>query len=297
MKRVILCVDDFGLKPEVNEAVAELVDLGLVTATGCLSQAPAWREGAALLKGTRRARLDVGLHLNLTERFPPAGHGASPWVMPLGALIARALLRRLDERTLHQAVVAQLDAFESVWGAPPDFVDGHQHVHQLPQVRDVLLSELLRRYGPATTGRLPWLRCTAAPRGTGGLDFKARVIESLGAPAFARRARAAGFTLNGALLGVYGFDAEGPAYEQRVRGWLSQAREGDVLMMHPARPAAAGHRPPKAAPQAPKAPPEDAIAHARAVEYGVWRNVGAALLRQAQVEGGRMRLSSDILPG
>ena len=59
MKRVILCVDDFGLKPEVNEAVAELADAGVVSATGCMSQGPAWREGAGLLKGERRHRLEL----------------------------------------------------------------------------------------------------------------------------------------------------------------------------------------------------------------------------------------------
>ncbi len=79
MKRVILCVDDFGLKPEVNEAVAELADAGVVSATGCMSQGPAWREGAGLLKGERRHRLDVGLHVAREPWWArPAGDAEGP---------------------------------------------------------------------------------------------------------------------------------------------------------------------------------------------------------------------------
>ena len=283
MKRVILCVDDFGLKPEVNEAVAELVDAGVVSATGCMSQGPAWPEGAVLLRGARRERLDVGLHFNLTEAFP-----SSALVMPLPHLIVRACLRSLDTQALHRAVCAQLDAFEDVWGARPDFVDGHQHVHQLPQVRDVLLRELQRRYGTGAAGQaahavdaLPWLRLTRAGPGSPGVDFKQRVLEALGARTFGRQARAAGFRLNGALLGVYGFDADAPGYARRLQSWLGQARDGDVLMMHPARPAGAstpGHR-----------LAGDPIGRAREVEYAVLKEHGTQLLAQEQVQAGRMK--------
>ncbi|MFN5701907.1 MAG: ChbG/HpnK family deacetylase, partial [Betaproteobacteria bacterium] len=49
VKRVVLCVDDFGLHEGVNQAVAELVDAGVVSATSCMSFGPAWANGAALL--------------------------------------------------------------------------------------------------------------------------------------------------------------------------------------------------------------------------------------------------------
>ncbi len=34
---------------------------------------------------------------------------------------------------------AQFEAFAAAFGRPPDFVDGHQHVHLFPQVRDAAL--------------------------------------------------------------------------------------------------------------------------------------------------------------
>ncbi len=289
MKRVILCVDDFGLKPEVNEAVAELADAGVVSATGCMSQGPAWREGAGLLKGERRHRLDVGLHFNLTEPF------AGAWSMPLARVIGMACVHAINPQALQRAVCTQLDAFEDAWGAAPDFVDGHQHVHQLPQVRQVLLTELQRRYGgtshdgsDAATGTLPWLRHTRAGRDGAGVDFKQRVIEALGAAPLAQQARAAGFRLNGALWGVYGFDADTAGYAQRLRAWLARAQEGDVLMMHPATPAKAAAPIVKPGTDEIEDPIADPIADARVVEYTVLKERGGEMLAQAGVQAGRM---------
>ncbi len=300
MKTVVMCVDDFGLKPEVNEAVATLVDAGVVSATGCMSQGPAWREGAALLRGARRERLDVGLHFNLTERFDvkSRGQGAAgsgpetqPLVMPLPRIIGLSLLRALPKEPLLRAIRTQLDAFEDVWGAPPDFVDGHQHVHQLPQVRDALLAELVHRYGGLQGSGLPWLRLTRPPR-QGPVSFKQRIIESLGAHGFERRARQLGFRLNGALLGVYGFDQGATGYAEQLAAWLAQAREGDVLMMHPAAPAEAQAR----AAGAGVASPIDPIALAREVEYTVLRENGGQQLALQGVQAGRMATSSSMLP-
>jgi len=274
MKRVVMCVDDFGLHPGVNRAVVELVDAGVVSATSCMSWGPAWREGAALLKGPRREHLDVGLHLNLTEDFAAAPHEA----LPLGMVIGRAVLHSLNRSWLQRAVCSQLDAFEEAFGQAPDYVDGHQHVHQLPQVREQLLAELSRRYG--APAQRPWLRLTCARAGPHGVTFKQRLIQALGARAFERIARRAGFNLNGALLGVYSFDADTTGYARRLRDWLQQAQDGDVLMMHPA--AAPGRA------DYPCTPP-DAIAAARAVEYSVLGQQGLLCLTQAGVQPHRLQ--------
>jgi signal transduction histidine kinase len=39
-------------------------------------------------------------------------------------------------------VRAQLTAFQSAFGHPPDFVDGHQHVQLFPQIRDAVLAAM-----------------------------------------------------------------------------------------------------------------------------------------------------------
>jgi chitin disaccharide deacetylase len=169
----------------------------------------------------------VGLHLDLTERpLNPATR------QPVRRLIAQAYLRRLDQTALQAEVATQLDAFEEAMGCAPAYVDGHQHVHQLPEVRTVLLRELARRY-PA--GAL-WLRATRVPQNAAHLDararFKSHVIAFLGARALSAMAQRQGLQQNAGLLGVYGFDGDAAQYRARLAAWLQAARHGDLLMCH-----------------------------------------------------------------
>lgn len=230
MARLTLCLDDFGLHRGVNAAALALARLGRLDALSCMVGAPGWAEARRQLEAFEPGRVDLGLHLDLTE-FP-----LRPGLRhPLPALILRAAAHALPARALGDEVEAQLDAFEAARGAPPDHVDGHQHVHQLPQVRDVLVAALRRRY-PA---RPPWLRATrhagnlVAPAGAGLRErLKPRLIEALGAAGLARQARAAGLVQNQRLLGVYGFAGGPQGYRRWLAAWLDAAGDGDVLMCH-----------------------------------------------------------------
>jgi predicted glycoside hydrolase/deacetylase ChbG (UPF0249 family) len=231
-KRIVICADDFGMNPGVDEAVLQLAALGRLSATSCMSGAPRFRADAAALAGSG---LQTGLHLNFTEALGDA----RGLYLPLSRFIALAYLRRLDRARLRAQVCRQLDDFEDAMGRAPDFVDGHQHVHQLPQLRGELLAELERRYGE----RRPWLRYTGMRRGGAGsaaFVVKAGIIELLGAHRFARMARRLGYAMNGGFLGVYGFQGGEPAYCTLLRGWLEHARDTDLLMCHPASRACEG---------------------------------------------------------
>jgi predicted glycoside hydrolase/deacetylase ChbG (UPF0249 family) len=220
-RRLALCVDDFGLHAGVNAAVLQLAALGRLNAVGCMVGAPAWREGAPRLAQLDPSATDIGLHLDFTEH--PLGAG-SRFALP--ALILRAYARTLDAPALRHEIVAQLDAFEAGVGRPPDYIDGHQHVHQLPLVRDTLVALLRQR------GWRPWLRCTRRPA-AGAPGFKPWLIAALGANALARLARDAGLLQNAHLLGVYGFEGDAAGYRARLSQWLAAATDGDVLMCHP----------------------------------------------------------------
>lgn len=226
-----ICADDYGLDAGVNAAVAQLAGRGRLQATGALVGAPAWRQGLHWLRGGADGGLEVGLHLDFTEAplTPGARHR-------LPALIAQSYVGSLDAAMVRAEIRAQLDAFEDGLGRAPAFVDGHQHVHQLPVIRRALLEELARRY-PAS-GPRPWLRDTrgrwAGMRVPGLQDaIKAGVIAALGARALSAGARAAGFRQNRGFLGVYGFAGGQARYARLLRGWLAAARPGDLLMCHP----------------------------------------------------------------
>lgn len=265
-----ICADDYGLAAGVNAAVAQLAERGRLQATGALVGAPAWRQGLPWLREGAGSGLEVGLHLDFTEA--PLTPGAR---QRLPALIAQSYVGSLDAAMVRAEIRAQLEAFEDGLGRAPAFVDGHQHVHQLPGIRTALLEELARRY-PAPAER-PWLRNTrgrwASMRVAGLQDAaKAGVIAALGARALADAARRAGFRQNRGFLGVYGFEGGTDRYAGLLRGWLASARTGDLLMCHPGDQAG------------------DALAEARQAEFAVL--TGPALedwLAQARVRLTPMR--------
>ncbi len=92
------------------------------------------------------ASVERGLHFNLTEGRPLSRELLRVWgrFPTLPKLIARAHLSALPRAALRAEFDAQFDAFVAATGAPPRFVDGHQHVHHLPVVRNVVLDALAR---------------------------------------------------------------------------------------------------------------------------------------------------------
>ncbi len=230
-RAICIAVDDFGLHDGINAAALSLAEAGRAHAIGCMVGGAAWHAGSASLRRLDAHRIDLGLHLDLTET------PLQPWtVRPLNALIGDSYLRRLDRATVRAAIRAQLDAFEQAIGRGPAFVDGHQHVHQLPVVRSELLAELAERYG----WNRPWLRSTRRARARESLRLqgwrstaKSWVIEQLGASGLASSARECGYAQNGRLMGVYDFQGGPERYAKRLAAWLAAARRGDLLMCHP----------------------------------------------------------------
>lgn len=261
VRRLVVCIDDYALRPGVDEAVLTLAQQGRVSATSCMVGTPRWPHAAAALGALAPGAIDIGLHLDFTES--PLDRSLRSG---LGAFMARAYLAQLPSRRIVGEVRAQFDAFEDALGRAPDHVDGHQHVHQLPVVRDALLDELARRGWTHA-----WLRGTRRPRGEPGT--KPRVIAALGGTRLRARAERQGLPMSGHLLGVYGFDADAQAYQCLLARWLRRAADGDVLMCHPGRAENA---------------PGDPIAPARAVEYEVLASdAWPRLLAQAGVTVGR----------
>lgn len=230
-REICVCVDDFGLHRGINEAVLALVGMGRVQAVSAQVGGPAWSAGARELSPLDPQGVDVGLHLDLTECPLQAGIR-----MPLKEAIGRAYAGRLDVAQLRSEIRAQFDAFEDALGRAPAYVDGHQHVHQLPVVRSLLVQELLLRYPERNTGRIPWLRNTRGPSRKAHADWgtwaKAEVIAALGSRALALLAQRHAIAQNRRLLGVYDFSGDAQAYGRRLWRWLGGAENGDLLMCH-----------------------------------------------------------------
>jgi chitin disaccharide deacetylase len=225
-RTLAICVDDFGLHSGVNAGVLRLAAQGRISATSCLVNGRAWAAGAAALRFVDPQALDVGLHLDLTEQPIDARLRR-----PVSRWIAASWLGQVDRGALRQEIETQLDQFERAMGRPPSHVDGHEHVHQFPIVREQLVEALLRRYPK----HLPWLRSTQRAPGAGNTP-KAWLIEALGCAATTRLAQSHGFAQNRHLLGVYDFQGTAAQYQVRLSHWLAAARDGDLLMCHAADP-------------------------------------------------------------
>lgn len=228
-KGVILCADDFAAHASASLGIAKLATLGRISATSVMVLSPRWPQDVALLHDLR-GRLDVGLHLDWTSEFAvAAGHGLS-----LKAAMLKAALGGFDQTAARAVIERQLDLFEAQWQAPPDHVDGHQHVQQFAGIREALVQALARRYG----AHKPYLRISRAP--AGAADLKSRVIAAMGANALETIAACAGVTGARALSGIYNFAGTPARYAQLMAGWLRTAPAGSIIMCHPAQAAEPG---------------------------------------------------------
>lgn len=223
MRRLCICADDYGLATGINHAVMALIDRGVVTATSCMVTRLAWPSGARLLRELPQGTADLGLHLDLTC-LPATASEAR-----LAPLVLRSMTRRLDPDTLRAQIDQQLDRFEQAVGRPPDHVDGHRHVHQLPVVRDALINAITQRY----PGPRPWLRSTRMEPRALPSPLKHRLIRALGGRTLDRQAKLHGIPLSHRLLGVYDFDPGRDHFRHLLSLWLRHCQDGDVLMCHP----------------------------------------------------------------
>jgi len=274
-----VCLDDVGLHHGVNVAAHRLTELGSLNTFSAMVGAPAWTEAADLIRQVDSSHIDAGWHLDFTEypmRLAP---------QPLGALMRRSQLRQLRPEALRDEVAAQIDRFLDDVGRWPSHIDGHQHVHQFPQVRDALWAVLDAR-GVAREAPSLWFRSTRRPRarplpaGRSPLPFhwKARLIELLGSRTFGQQVQQRALTVSGHLLGVYDFDPTPGRFAEWLPIWLNRATEGDVLMVHASITAIPG----------------DAISEARLQEWRFLSSPAWAELRAAS--GCRlMRVSDTVL--
>jgi predicted glycoside hydrolase/deacetylase ChbG (UPF0249 family) len=229
-RRIWLVADDYGISPAVSAAIRDLAARGRLSATSVMVVAPSFdrAQAQALVTPQAASRVAIGLHVTLTAPFRPLTSAFTPTrsggFLPLGALMARALLRRLDPTPIAAEIATQIAAFQAAFGRAPDYVDGHQHVQLLPVVRDALLATV-KTHAPQA-----WVRqCgSVAPRLA---DPKGLLIHRLSG-SFRARARALGVRVNPAFAGTYDFAGRTP-FAALFPGFLDGLPDGGVVMCHP----------------------------------------------------------------
>lgn len=228
-----LCADDYAMTKAVSAGIRQALRAGRLSATSVLTTRPGWPAAARAL-GELNPRACVGLHLDLTLG-PPLG--PMPAFAPAGQfprlerVVAAAVRRDLPIGDIRGEIARQLDRFEAEFGASPDFIDGHQHVHALPGVRRALFDVLETR----AIARRPWLRDPADRASRillrGVQAFKANIVAAL-SHGFAGQARARGFCVNEGFSGFSSFD---PArdYARDFGRYLAAPGPRHLVMCHP----------------------------------------------------------------
>ena len=236
LKPIWLCADDYGISPAVSKGIRDLVQLGRLNATSVMVLAKAFGRAEAdalqaLNAGERRVA--IGLHVTLTGLFEPMSADYRPTrrgvFLSLAEMMVRGQLRLLDPNWLAAEIATQLRAFVARFGRTPDFVDGHQHSHLFPQVREALL-DVVRENAPQA-----WVRqCgQVASLRPDMWDYKTRILNGLSRK-FRELAEARGVRTNPAFAGAYDFASATEAdFARLFPAFLQDLPPQSVVMCHP----------------------------------------------------------------
>jgi chitin disaccharide deacetylase len=232
-RHIWLCADDYGISPAVDAGIRELILRGRLNATSVMMAAPhlsADEVDALEQLNSGEKRVAIGLHVTLTGPFQPMSDGFRPLregcFLPHQRKMRGAILRQLEPELLSIEIATQLRAFIDTFGHLPDFVDGHQHVHLVPQVRGALL-KVVAEIAPTA-----WVRQCGRARGARRMrDTKALTLDvlSLGLKSAARRL---GVASNPAFAGAYDFNTKTP-FAKIFPRFLEGMPDGGLVMCHP----------------------------------------------------------------
>jgi predicted glycoside hydrolase/deacetylase ChbG (UPF0249 family) len=234
MRRITLCADDYGISPGVNLGIRELIERGRLNATSVMVVGPAiGRDDLSALQDAVATNLNcaIGLHATLTAPFHPLTMHYRPLLdglfLPLGKMLRASLLRRLDPHMIQAELTAQIAKFIALFGRPPDYIDGHQHVQTFPQVRDAFLA-VAKAHAPSA-----WVRQSGRVQPLSQrLDSpKALLLDTLSAT-FRKRAARAGVICNPGFAGAYDFTRQ-PDFGVLMAGFLDGLPDGGLVMCHP----------------------------------------------------------------
>lgn len=234
MKNITLCADDYGQNTAISQAIIALLKEKKLSATSCITTTPDWLMCAAWLLPIKN-QADIGVHFNLTHGKPlstayQTTYGDS--FFSLSTLIKKCYLRELNPVVIHAELSAQLDQFISGVGGMPDFIDGHQHIHQFPVIRDAILALYQQRLRDVSC----YVRCvndSAAWCRLGESAYIKRIVIQLcGASIFKRQLEKHKIPHNNSFAGIYDFN-HAKSYAKIFPRFLQQSLEGGLIMCHP----------------------------------------------------------------
>lgn len=217
-KSIILCADDYAINAKRSAGILELINHNRLSATSCMTNMPAWRQEAEHLKKFI-GKIDIGLHFNLTEGTGFKG---------LGSCLLKAKLHLHSYAKIKAQLQAQIQAFVQALGFFPDFIDGHQHVHTFPVIRDVLLDVCAGENLPKHF----YIRSVNPDFYYPSALIKNWIIQLSGARQFDAELKKHKILHNLSFEGLYDF-AHADKFPAYFKGFLDKVTQGGLIMCHP----------------------------------------------------------------
>lgn len=231
-KRIVLCADDYGQAPHISNGIIELIQQNRLSATSCMVNAPSWSEASNQLIPFKN-KIDIGLHFNLTEgealsNAYVTAHGKA--LFPLKTLLRKAMLRRLNQAAIEAECHAQIDRFADSLGFLPHFIDGHQHVHQFPVIRDALIKVYEKRLRVQQV----YVRWVSESIMSGGIIDRCKklIIYATGTRALQQLLNQHHIPYNHSFSGIYSF-SQAAHYASLFPQFLKEINDGGLIMCHP----------------------------------------------------------------
>lgn len=126
-----LIADDYGLGKLHNQAIRDLLAVDAISGASVMIELCDSESATALIKAKQTHHL-IGLHFNLTQTTAlhpdPSSRNQLLLSLPFGLNQSRCL-QRLEE---------QWKLFIDLFGFEPQYIDGHEHVHQFIGVQNIV---------------------------------------------------------------------------------------------------------------------------------------------------------------
>jgi len=160
---LIINADDWGRDGATTDRILECASRRLISSASGMVFMEDSERAAAL---ARERGVDIGLHLNLTEKL--SGRNVTAPLQEHHGRVARFLLRHhLSQIVYHPglagsfeyAVKAQLEEFHRIYGEAPRRLDGHHHMHLSENVQSGKLlpaGTVVRRNFSFVAGEKSW---------------------------------------------------------------------------------------------------------------------------------------------
>lgn len=186
--KFIINSDDMGLCEERDNAIFELFSKGFISSASILVNGFNFKKSIEI---ARKIKMPVGLHLNLTEGFPINNSPNNSLIKKIstelflnydfrnnqekifeitrkfhnsiesyeefhGKFIFRQKLnnKEINSIDIQNEIISQIERFIKFYKSPPNHIDGHQHIHIIPEIAEII-SEIMSDYFGIYHVRIP----------------------------------------------------------------------------------------------------------------------------------------------